>query len=322
MACIAAAVCCCGCKNPEDDASSKPRSPQSEVSIRFDVIKLDEPHLPNAWRLGDKLISGGHPEGDEAFASLARLGVKTVISVDGARPDQALAEKYGMTYVHLPHGYSGILDSRQRELAKAVAELPGPIYLHCHHGKHRSPAASATVCVGLGWMTPDDGVQFLKQAGTSPDYPGLYRTVAEAKPIDRSELSKLEVRFEPFYPLPPLSDTMVEIDQVFTRLLRIARNGWQAPAGTTATPLQEALALGEHYTELARLHEEIGWEADFGSLLQSGRERVGELEAALRSGSPDGDAASGPVFDGIVQRIDQNCRQCHRRFPDPPLVVK
>ena len=37
-----------------------------------------------------------------------------------------LAKKYGMRYVHLPHGYDGIPEERIAELAKAVRDLPQP----------------------------------------------------------------------------------------------------------------------------------------------------------------------------------------------------
>jgi hypothetical protein len=49
--------------------------------------RLVAPGLPNAIQLHEQVISGGLPEGDAAFAKLKELGVKTIISVDGARPD-------------------------------------------------------------------------------------------------------------------------------------------------------------------------------------------------------------------------------------------
>src|SRR6185369_1160846 len=54
--------------------------------------------LDNAHRLTDRVLSGAQPEGEAAFRELADLGVKTVISVDGARPDVASAHKFGLRY--------------------------------------------------------------------------------------------------------------------------------------------------------------------------------------------------------------------------------
>src|SRR5262245_15845815 len=92
--------------------------------------RIEVQHLPNAYRLHDRVISGGLPEGEAAFKELQALGIRTVISVDGAKPDVELARKFGMRYVHLPHGYDGIPKERAKELAKAVRDLDGPIYIH------------------------------------------------------------------------------------------------------------------------------------------------------------------------------------------------
>src|SRR5262245_58106552 len=120
----------------------------------YQPTKVAAAHLPNAYQIHAKVISGGLPEGDTAFQELADLGVKTIISVDGATPDIETAKKHGLRYVHLPHGYDGIPRSRANELAKAVRDLPGPIYIHCHHGKHRSPAAATVACVAAGLVDP------------------------------------------------------------------------------------------------------------------------------------------------------------------------
>jgi protein tyrosine phosphatase (PTP) superfamily phosphohydrolase (DUF442 family) len=98
------------------------------------------PGLHNVHRLSDKLISGSSPDGAVGFQSLKQLGVRTIISVDGAKPDVEAAKQAGLRYVHLPIGYGGVSEEQGLRLARAVHDLPGPIYLHCHHGKHRGPA--------------------------------------------------------------------------------------------------------------------------------------------------------------------------------------
>src|SRR5436305_114465 len=109
------------------------------------VRPLDAPGLPHAFRVSDRLFSGGNPDGEAGFAALRALGVQTVISVDGARPDWETAGRHGLRYVHLPVGYDGIPRGRVLALAKAARDLPGPVYVHCHHGKHRGPAAVAAI---------------------------------------------------------------------------------------------------------------------------------------------------------------------------------
>src|SRR5204862_244762 len=132
---------------------------------------------------------------EAGFAELEALGVKTVISVDGMTPDVEGAKKHGLKYVHLPHGYDGIPTERGQELAKAVRDLPGPIYIHCHHGKHRSPAAAAVACVEAGLIPAEAGEGILKAAGTNPNYQGLYEAVRNARPISAVDLDRLKVAF-------------------------------------------------------------------------------------------------------------------------------
>ncbi len=109
----------------------------------------EHPGLHNVINFSDQLINGSAPEGDRGFDSLKALGIKTIICVDGATPDAARAEARGMRYVHLPIGYDGIDETEGLKLIRAIRDLPQPIYIHCYHGVHRSPAAAAASSAGL-----------------------------------------------------------------------------------------------------------------------------------------------------------------------------
>lgn len=74
---------------------------------------IESGYLHNAFVLTEKVISGGQPEDAAAFEELKKLGVKTIISVDGATPDVKLAKDHGMAYIHLPIGYDGVPKSRR-----------------------------------------------------------------------------------------------------------------------------------------------------------------------------------------------------------------
>ena len=82
------------------------------------------PRLP----VSEKLYSGAAPEGDRGFSTLQALGIRTVITVDGARPDVAIARRFGLRYVHLPFGYDGCPSPRALEsfaqCGSAGADLP------------------------------------------------------------------------------------------------------------------------------------------------------------------------------------------------------
>src|SRR5688572_4221378 len=65
-------------------------------------------HLDNAHEIAPGVLTGSGPRGGASFKELAAQGVRTVISVDGAKPDVVAAREHGLRYVHLPIGYDGV----------------------------------------------------------------------------------------------------------------------------------------------------------------------------------------------------------------------
>jgi protein tyrosine phosphatase (PTP) superfamily phosphohydrolase (DUF442 family) len=313
-------------QTPPATKSDEKRDPLPEVAAKENadsnasaakIEKIDAKHLPNPIRIHDKVISGGLPEGDSAFAELKSLGIKTVISVDGAKPDVATAEKYGMRYVHLPHGYDGIPEQRAKELAKAVRDLPGGVYIHCHHGKHRSPAASAVACVGAGLIGISDAVNVLKVAGTSESYRGLFQSAAEAHPLDKALLDELKSDFPASAKLPEMAEAMVAIEHVHDRLKAIEKAGWKVPADQPdLIPDHEALLLREHFTEFLRTKELQSEPEKFQQLAKEGEAAAQALEDALKS-KPNTETASK-----LFLAVSNNCKACHQTFRDVPLKEK
>src|SRR6185436_3172872 len=119
--------------------------PGSSSSTHAVGNALPSTQLHNLFRVTTNILSGSSPYRDAAFAEIARLGVKTIISVDGTRPDVETARNHGLRYIHLPFGYAGVPTNRVAELVKAARTASGPIYVHCHHGLHRGPAAVAVI---------------------------------------------------------------------------------------------------------------------------------------------------------------------------------
>lgn len=282
--------------------------------------KVAAAHLPNAYRVHEKVISGGQPEGEAGFRELRELGIQTIISVDGAKPDVAMARRYGMRYVHLPHGYDGVHAQRVRELAKAVRDLPGPIYLHCHHGKHRSPAAATVACVAIGLLQPDEALGVLRTAGTSQDYRGLYESAESARRLDDAVLDALEADFPEIARLPLMAETMVAIGQTHDRLQAIAQSEWRTPQDDPdADPAHEALMLREHFTELLRSEDVTDQPQQFQELLRESESASQKLESVLRN-EPDATRTASATL--AFARLSNHCTTCHRTFRDVPLSEK
>lgn len=293
--------------------------PQPAAPIQL----FDGPCLHNVFLLHPKVLSGGTPQGDAGFAKLQELGVRTIISVDGAKPELSLATARGMRYVHLPHGYNGVPESRAQELAKAVLTFEGPIYIHCHHGKHRSPAAAAVACVSAGLIAPEAAVPFLRAAGTSTTYRGLYESAASARTIAPELLDALSVEFKESQTLPPLAEAMVAIDQHFEALGQFAANRWRPlPSQPDLTASHEALLLREHLTELLRNNQSKPPSPSFRELLAEGVERSRELEATLLKLESTTEEVPPDQLSKRFQALRNNCSDCHAKFRDVPLTER
>jgi protein tyrosine phosphatase (PTP) superfamily phosphohydrolase (DUF442 family) len=278
-----------------------------------DAMKIHESNahaLHNVYRLGQTLYTGSAPDEEGAFDSLARLGIKTVISVDGAPPDVEAARSHGMRYVHLPITYSSVPHQTLIELVRASRELPGPIYLHCHHGKHRGPAAAVSLwrCLDKS-VTPDQAVAAMKMIGTADRYQGLYDSVQGLTCPTGSELKESKSELPETSPVPPLAKTMSEIDRIWDRVKTPTSD---RDATTIGLQLTTAYDLAEHFREAARL-------ADVTEEMQPGFQAVVEdlealadtIKAELRD-----PAKANPQRVEAVARVTTRCDQCHARFRD------
>lgn len=266
--------------------------------------------LHNVFKLDAELYSGNAPEDEAGFRELARLGIKTIVTVDGTKPNVALAHQFGMRYVHLPFGYDGLPQKRGVELAKAVqvAEANGAVYLHCHHGKHRAPTAAAVVCEALDGWSKEKAIDFLHQAGTAPDYAGLYRDVRAFRPPAAADLADMRADFPEIAKTPPMVDTMVAIDQHCDALKAAQKTGWSTmPGHPGQAPAQTAVLMWELFRELARDPETKQRGDDYLAKLAAGEKAADALRTVLADATQD-----APARDAAFQHMTEACTVCHK----------
>lgn len=290
-----------GCQTVEEPGARRPAAPE------FDGMTLveDAPvhHLLHA---SERIWSGAAPERDEDFAALAELGVRTIVNVDGARPDVAAAARHGMRTVHVPIGYDAIPGEAALAIARVMQETEGPVYFHCHHGVHRGPAAAA---IALKVETGCDAAQaeaLLRLAQTDPNYHGLWRDVAAFSPP------------APGTPLPELHEisrvedfvaAMAAMDRDWDRVKAVREAAWRAPPEhPDLAPAKEARILAERFSALDSLLPSPEREdARFARWLREGQAASQALQAALDRG----DAAAAQEAFGAVK---QSCSDCHKVF--------
>jgi protein tyrosine phosphatase (PTP) superfamily phosphohydrolase (DUF442 family) len=292
-----------------------PAPTSGPASVRPEPRPVEAPGLHNVFRLTDGLYSGSAPEGDEGYASLRDLGIKTIITVDGARPDVERARKYGMRYVHLPIGYDGVPEEQAWRIARAIRDLPGPVYVHCHHGKHRGPAAAATALLCLDADCPAEAaVAILKTAGTDPRYTGLYASLTRVRRPTKEQLDQVPADFPETAAVSGLAQAMVRIDERWDRLKEVRAAGWKTPPDhPDLDPPHEALQLAEQFREAGRLPEvREKHSEEVRRWLAEAEENAAGLEAALRGGKDQAAA------EALFKKAAADCGRCHGKYRDVP----
>jgi protein tyrosine phosphatase (PTP) superfamily phosphohydrolase (DUF442 family) len=260
--------------------------------------------LHNVMQACDGVYSGGQPETDEAFAELARMGVKTIISVDGAKPNLEAARKHGLQYVHIPMGYDGVPQPATLAIVRVMKERPGSFFFHCHHGKHRGPAAAAIAGMCSGKLAVAQAIEYLGKAGTGQEYKGLWRDVerfqmppADAKLPDLAETAEVA----------SLAAAMADIDRIYDRLKLCEQAKWTAlPNHADVSPQQEALLLKEAFREPARHLPDEDTEKLQAGLVAA--EKLSEtLEMTLKQNKPEEATAT-------LANLTTACKACHTKF--------
>jgi len=247
----------------------------------------------NLIQVAPQLYSGGEPHTREQFAALQKLGVKTIISVDGALPDTQLAHEFGMRYVHVPIGYDTIPAPAVGQLDKAVKELKGPFFVHCHHGKHRGPAAAAICGRAAGWIDDKAAMTLLEQAKTGKNYKGLWESVRSFTPV--------EIRSK-----EPLVE-QATVDALVVVMARLSRRFEELSAKPAKKEDRRHLAtlLQEDFVESARLQ-------DVDPTMKAGLEETARLFQELHEKS---DLSDG-VLDRQIPLIKKRCDACHVEHRD------
>lgn len=301
--------------------ASNAQEPTTAESTRTDEpgppVRFEIPGVENTFRLSPRLYSGGDPHGAGALAALKKLGVRTIISVDGAAPDVEAARKFGIRYVHLPIGYDGVPREQAVRLVQAVKSLPGPVYVHCHHGKHRGPAAAAVCGIATERWSKQEAVAWMKQAGASPAYRGLYASALAFVPPSAEELRRVGPDLPERAKVPALVEMMVQVDERWDHLKAVQKAGFRAPADQPdLDPRHEALQLTELFRELARLPRAKGRGEEFLLAAEEAERSAKGLEDALRSSAGRSKAEALKDAEAAFVAVDASCTRCHAKHRD------
>jgi protein tyrosine phosphatase (PTP) superfamily phosphohydrolase (DUF442 family) len=280
-----------------------PAQPASPAQATNAAQPAATPAIENLRQLSPRLYSGGEPQGDVAFSKLAELGVRTVVSVDGARPDVEAAHKHGIRYIHIPIGYDAVDANARAALTRVVRDVNGPVFLHCHHGKHRGPAAAAILCLAAGDMTRDAALEFMKTVGTGAEYEGLWRDVREFMPLPAdAPLPELVEVAE----VDSLAAAMAVLDRAWDGVKVVQAAGWKTPTDhADLAPAHQALLVWEGLRESRRTLD--GTDETLAEYMDEAIAHAAAVRDALEDNQPDAATAA-------YKLLEASCAKCHTAY--------
>lgn len=281
---------------------------QSRVQPAYRPMQLQG--LDNVYAVAGRFFSGSVPQTDADFALLQKLGVKTILSVDGAAPDVERATKFGLHYVHIPFGYDGIPATNVVRLVRAAQVLAAPVYVHCHHGKHRGPAAVAVMCEGVAGWDAALAERWMKIAGTATNYAGLYKSASAFQAPTPEMLAAVSTNFPPRVAVTPLAAIMVQILHRWDELKSAQKLNFPTPAATTALQLQEL------FHEAHRTGAGTGRGERFATTLQSADSLAEALTRELTALDQQKSADRITASTDAMRAVGKSCAACHRNFRD------
>lgn len=277
-------------------------------------VGLVEHSLENLCFPHARISSGSEPGSDRDFAYLQSIGVSVIVSVDGAVPMVDTAARRGIRYLHIPIGYDGIPEDSALLLAHVYQELAGKIYVHCHHGRHRGPAAAAFMLSSAGELDRQKALEFLIAAGTSQNYSGLYLAIENSAVIGRERLKDMSLP-RPVVDPGDMALQMASTDRLWDRLKEVKNRQWlQDVQHPDLAPAHQALLLEEALVEFHRLkapdHLTPDKNEHFAQLASEAVEAARRLRTLLSEFSP----VDTEKADGALSGIQQSCTNWHRNF--------
>jgi len=257
----------------------------------------------------EDLFSGSKPDGELGMDSLMKLNVDTIICVDGVAPDVKGAREYGIKTIHIPLKYNAPNKAQILDLATAVSmsRVGGNVYIHCHHGKHRSAAAAALVSIALGFSTPQAMKSRMEVAETWPHYTGLWEAVERQEAVNIFKILDNEKPFPSMVKPEGMTAQMVAVDEAFDRLLLVKQSGWVIPEShPDLAPASDAGLIAETFRSMQLAPETQLIKFDFTTQVINAVHQASGLEKALKIETLDTKS-----LDQYLHRVDQSCINCH-----------
>jgi len=134
--------------------------------------------VPNFHQVDEHVYRGAQPRGP-GFASLAEMGIKTVIDLRGEHTEETAVQSAGMRYVRLPwREFKAPTDSQVRALLTLLKDSSTwPVFVHCRRGADRTGTAIACYRIEHDHWSNEQALAEAKAFGMSSLEAGMQRYI-------------------------------------------------------------------------------------------------------------------------------------------------
>lgn len=119
--------------------------------------------LSNFFKVSDDLYRGAQT-GPEGFATLKKMGIKTVVNLRFMHSDRDMLPENGLKYIHINFDPFHPEKEDVREFLKIVRDPTNrPIFVHCQHGSDRTGTMVAVYRTVIQGWTMEKALQEMTQ---------------------------------------------------------------------------------------------------------------------------------------------------------------
>jgi tyrosine-protein phosphatase SIW14 len=140
--CITSSIFCFSIIHAAGAGDNTPRIPQVQLPSGAQLsehIYGNLPGLSNVGRVNQGVFRGALPEAD-GYATLKRMGIRTVINLCTTESEKEKVEKAGMRSLEVPMEMSTLGLKEKVDMVVALMADPAnhPVFVHCREGRDRT----------------------------------------------------------------------------------------------------------------------------------------------------------------------------------------
>lgn len=126
------------------------------------VQAIDLEGVENLYKVSDALYRGAEPT-EEGYKNLAKLGIKTIVSLQLPSPKKELIENLGMTSKHIPINPLNMKDEYAEDFLSIVSNPKNhPVYVHCLYGSDRTGTMVALYRIYIHHWTKEAALEEMR----------------------------------------------------------------------------------------------------------------------------------------------------------------